>query len=80
MSPALLRKAGNLQKSDLGYGIFPGRASLVAQYKEYACNARDFQEMWVRFLGQEDPLEWEIASHFSILAWKIPWAEEKGWL
>ena len=30
-------------------------------------------ETWVRSLGQEDPLEKEIATHSSILAWKIPW-------
>ena len=34
--------------------------------------------MWVRFLGQEDPLEKEMATHSSILAWEIPWAEEPG--
>ena len=34
------------------------------------------QETWVRFLGWEDPLEKEMATHFSILAWKIPWTEE----
>ena len=32
--------------------------------------------MWVRSLGQDDPLEEEIATHFSILAWEIPWKEE----
>ena len=31
------------------------------------------QELWVRSLGQEDPLEKEMATHSSILAWKIPW-------
>ena len=36
------------------------------------------QETWVRSLGQEDPLEKEMATHFSILAWKIPWTEEPG--
>jgi len=39
--------------------------------------------MWetrVRSLGREDPLEKEMATHSSILAWKIPWAEELGWL
>ena len=35
-------------------------------------------ETWVRFLGREDPLEKEIATHSSILAWKIPWTEEPG--
>ena len=36
------------------------------------------QETRVQSLGQEDLLEKEIASHFSILAWKIPWMEEPG--
>ena len=34
------------------------------------------RETWVRFLGREDPLEKEMAIHFSTLAWKIPWMEE----
>ena len=38
------------------------------------------QETRVRFLGQEDPLEKEMATHSSILAWKIPWTEEPGGL
>ena len=33
-------------------------------------------ETWVRSLGQEDPLEKEMATHSSILAWEIPWTEE----
>ena len=36
------------------------------------------QEAQVRFLGQEEPLEKEMATHSSILAWKIPWTEETG--
>ena len=36
------------------------------------------QETQVQFLGQEDPLEKEMAIHFSILAWRIPWMEEPG--
>ena len=36
------------------------------------------QEMWVRSLGQEDPLEKETATHSSTLAGRIPWAEEPG--
>jgi len=35
-------------------------------------------ETWVRSLGQEDPLEKEMATHSSILAWRIPWTEEPG--
>ena len=38
------------------------------------------RETWVQSLGQEDPLEKEIAIHSSILAWKIPWTEELGGL
>ena len=34
------------------------------------------QETWVQFLGWEDPLEKEMATHSSILAWRIPWTEE----
>ena len=34
--------------------------------------------MWVRSMGQEDPLEEEMATHSSNLAWKIPWTEEPG--
>ena len=37
-------------------------------------------ETWVRSLGQEDPLEKEMATHSSILAWRIPWMEELGGL
>ena len=36
------------------------------------------QETWVPFLGWKDPLEKEMATHSSILAWKIPWMEEPG--
>ena len=43
------------------------------------CNARDAM-MPVRSLGQEDPLEKEMTTHSSILAWEIPWTEEPGGL
>ena len=38
------------------------------------------QELWVQSLGQEDPLEKEMATHSSILAWRIPWMEEASGL
>ena len=38
------------------------------------------QETQVRSLGQEDPLEKEMATHSSVLAWEIPWTEEPGGL
>ena len=38
------------------------------------------QETWLQSLGQEDPLEEGMATHSSILVWKIPWTEEPGGL
>ena len=43
-------------------------------------NPPAMQETQVRSLGQEDPLEKGMATHFSILAWRIPWREEPGGL
>ena len=54
-----------------------GRAFLVAQMVKHL---RAMQETWVRFLGQEDPLEKEMVTHSSILAWNIPWMEGPGGL
>ena len=41
---------------------------------------QEMQEMWVQSLGQEDPLEEDMATHFSIPAWRIPRTEEPGGL
>ena len=41
---------------------------------------QEMQETWVPSLGQEDPLEKGMATHSSILAWRIPWTEEPGGL
>ena len=41
---------------------------------------QETQETLVQFLGQEDPLEKEMATHFSILAWRMLWKEELGGL
>ena len=49
--------------------------SLVAQLVK---NLPAMQETWVQFLDQEDPLEKEMSTHFSILAWETPWTEEPG--
>ena len=38
------------------------------------------QEMWVKSLGWEDPLEKKMATHSSITAWEIPWTEDPGGL
>ena len=49
------------------------RASLVAQMVK---NPPAMQETWLRSLGWGDPLEKRMATHASILAWRIPWTEE----
>ena len=51
--------------------------TLVAQTVK---NLPAMQETQVRSLGWEDPLEKEMATHYSILAWKIPWTEVSGGL
>ena len=52
-------------------------ASLVAQL---AKNLPAMQETQVQSLGQEDPLKEEMATHSSLLAWRIPWTEKPGGL
>ena len=52
-------------------------ASLVAQ--RLKC-LPEMQKTWVQSLSQKDPLEKEMATHSSILAWRIPWTEEPGGL
>ena len=52
---------------------FTSWASVVAQLVK---NLPAMWEMWVQFLGQENPLEKETATYSSILAWRIPWMEE----
>ena len=61
----------------LNYSVDDPRFSLVAQMVK---TLPAIQETWVQSLGQEDPLEKEMATHSSILAWKIPWTEEPGGL
>ena len=53
------------------------QASLVAQRVK---RLPAMWEIWVQSLGQEDPLEREMATHSSIPAWRIPWTEEPGGL
>ena len=61
----------------IGYPLPYSQASLVVQTVK---NAPAMQETWVLFLGQEDPLKKGMATHYSILAWRIPWSEEPGGL
>ena len=55
----------------------PPQPSLVAHAVK---NLPVMWEAWVKSLGREDPLEEEMATHSSILAWRIPWTEEPGGL
>ena len=57
--------------------IIFSNGSLIAQSVK---NLPAMQETQFRFLGQEDPLEKEKATHSSILAWRIPWTKERGML
>ena len=41
-------------------------------------NLPAMQETWVRFLGREEPLEKEMATQSNVLAWRVPWTEERG--
>ena len=54
---------------------FPGLGLLI---KEYVYPIQETQEMQIQSLAQEDPLEEDMATHFSILAWRIPWTEKSG--
>ena len=62
---------------EVGLYCYKLSASLVAQRLE---PLPAMWETWVQSLGQEDPLEKEMATHSSILAWRIPWTEEPGGL
>ena len=80
-NPGIEPRSPSLQADALTFGS-PGkskeiRASQVAQMVK---NLPAMQEIWVRSLGWEDPLEEEMATHSSILAWRIPWTEEPGGL
>ena len=79
ISPSLLQSAALLSEffcfffnviytERAGVGDFPGGLALK--------NSPEKEETWVRYLGQEDPLEKEMATHSNILAWEILWTEE----
>ena len=57
---------------------YPLQYSWVSLVAQMVKNLPALREIWVRFLGQEDPLEKGLATHSSILAWRIPWTEEPG--
>ena len=65
--------AAALEGPHFGDGYQKNPASFIAQLVK---NLPAMQESWVRFLGQEDPLEKELATHSYIFTWRIPWTEE----
>ena len=73
MIPGLGRSPGE----GIGYLLQYSWGSLVAQMVK---NPPAMQETWVGSLGWEDPLEEGMATHSSILAWRVPWTEEPGGL
>ena len=62
------------------YSIYDQSYHLTSLLAQLIKNLPAVQETQVRFLGQKDPLEKEMAAHSSILAWKIPWTGEPGGL
>ena len=60
--------------------ILVGRVKIGSQVAQWVKNLPVTQETRVQFLGQEDPLEKEMATLSSVLSWRIPWTEEPGGL
>ena len=75
--PGLIRGSGGSPGEDISYPLQYSQASLVAQMVE---NPPEMRDTWVWSLGWEDPLEEGVATHSTILAWRIPWTEEPGGL
>ena len=73
--PGPIRGSGRSAGEGIGYPLQYSWASLESQLVK---NLPAVWETWVRSLGWEDPLEKEMATHSSILAWKIPWMKEPG--
>ena len=74
--PGLGRSLGGGLGNPLQYSW----ASLVAQMVKNLPAMQELQETQVRSLSQEDPLEEGMATHSSIIAWRLPWTGEPGWL
>ena len=73
--PSWISGSGRSPGEGIGYPLQYSWASLVAQMVK---NLLAMWETWVRSLGWENPLQKGTATHSSILAWRIPWAEETG--
>ena len=69
----------NLQSNIYSCTFYVGVSRWLSDKRTHV-PVQETQEAWVRSLGWEDPLEEEMATHSSILAWRIPWTEEPGGL
>ena len=76
-NPSSIPGSGRSAAEGIGYPLQYSWASLVAQMVK---NPPATWEICVQSLGREDPLEEGMASHSSILAWRIPWTEKPGGL
>ena len=73
--PSSITGSGRFPGEGMGYPIQYSWVFLIAQMVK---NLPAMQETWVQSLGWEDPLEEGMATHSSILDWRIPWTEEPG--
>ena len=73
------RRPGEEEGRDWQRDIYAQASQVAPVVKNPPANAED-KETWVRSLGQEDPLEEGMTTHFCILAWRIPWTEEPSGL
>ena len=73
--PGSIPESGRSPGEGIGYSLQYSWVSLLAQTVK---NTPALQETWVPSLGWEDALEKGKATHSSVLAWRIPWAEEPG--
>ena len=85
--PGLGRYPGERKGHPLQYSVLEkstdtvhGVAKSWTQLSDFHFHWQETQETWFRSLGWKDPLEKEMATHSSILAWKIPWTKEPGGL
>ena len=60
--------------------MIPFTHQVASQVAQWVKNSPVVQKMQVRFLGELDPLEESMATHYSIPTWRIPWIEEPGGL
>ena len=77
-SVTMVDKLVNLPKVTQGEYYVPSGVNRISQVAQMVKHLPKIRETWVRSLGREDPLEKEMATHSSTLAWKIPWTEELG--